>query len=103
MTKKGASDRTLRRRLIEKQWDEIEKIAIGLQSGQLEAFEMFGMTLEDLIGNVAQTDMYMAVLFEVLPPEAQRKLLADRRLTQSGTVLPILKTLRGKRPRKKRR
>jgi hypothetical protein len=45
--------------------------------------------------------MYMAVLFEVLPPEAQRKMLADLRLAQSTTVLPILKALRDmtKRPK----
>jgi hypothetical protein len=104
MAKKRTSDRASRRSLIEEHWDEIEKIAIGLQSGQLEAFEMYGMVLDDLIGNAAQADMYMAVLFEVLPPEAQRKMLADRRLGQSRTVLPMLKLLRAKtkRPRRDR-
>jgi len=60
-----------------------------------------GCVNADLIKNAAQTDMYMAVLFEVLPPEAQRKMLADRRLAQSTTVLPILKALRDmtKRPK----
>jgi hypothetical protein len=60
-----------------------------------------GSVNADLIKNAAQTDMYMAVLFEVLPPEAQRKMLADRRLAQSTTVLPILKALRDmtKRPK----
>jgi hypothetical protein len=104
MGKRGAVHRMLRRRQIEQNWDEIEKIAMGLQSGQLEAFEMFGMTLQNLINNLGQTDMQMAVLFEVLPPEAQRKMLADRRLAESTTVLPILKILREKtkRPRKGR-
>jgi hypothetical protein len=34
------SDKRLRRKLIEANWDEIEKIALGLQSGQLEALEL---------------------------------------------------------------
>lgn len=34
------SDKRLRRKLIEANWNEIDKIAIGLQSGQLEAFEL---------------------------------------------------------------
>jgi hypothetical protein len=102
MAKKGTAHRRLRRQLIEENWDEIEKIAMGLQSGQPEAFEMFGRTLENLINNVAQTDMHMAVLFEVLPPEAQLKMLADRRLGQSATVLPILKALREKTKRPKK-
>ena len=65
---------------------------------------MFGMTLRNLINNLGQTDMYMAVLFELLPPEAQRKMLGDRRLSESTTVLPILKALRDttKRPKKGR-
>jgi hypothetical protein len=67
------SDRTVRRRILEKQWDEVEKIAIGLQSGQLEALEMYGKVLGDLIGNQGQTDLYVAVLFELLPPEAQQR------------------------------
>jgi hypothetical protein len=95
----------LRRKLVEANWDEIEKIAMGLQSGQLEAFEMFGIVLDGLIRNRAQADMHMAVVFEVLPPEAQQKMLADRRLAQSTTILPILKALRDKtkRPRRERK
>jgi hypothetical protein len=91
LPRRKVSERTVRRRIIEGQWEEIEKIAIGLQSGQLEALEMYGMILADLIGNQGQTDLYVAVLFELLPPEAQRKMLADKRLGQSTTVLPILK------------
>jgi hypothetical protein len=34
--------------------------------GQSDAFEMFGSTLEKLINNLAQTDMHIAILFEVL-------------------------------------
>ena len=103
MAAKGTSE-ALRRKLIEENWDEIEKIAIGLQSGQLEAFEMYGVMLAELIDNDAQADMYMAVLLEVLPLEAQRKMLADRRLKQSTTVLPMLKAIREKtkRPRPER-
>ena len=98
---KSASDRALRRKLIEAKWEEIEKIAIALQSGQLEGFEAYGIMLEDLTKNVAQTDMCMAVLFEVLPPGPQRKMLSDPRLQRSQTVLPILKALRAKTKRPK--
>ena len=63
---------------------------------------MFGMTLHRLIGNTAQTDMYMAVVFEVLPPAAQRKMLTDRRLRQSTTVLPMLHAMRAKTKRPKK-
>jgi len=94
--KTRASAQSRRKKLVEAQWDEIEKIAIGLQSGLLEAFEMFGRTLHRLIGNTAQTDMYMAVVFEVLPPPAQLKMLTDRRLRQSTTVLPMLHAMRAK-------
>jgi hypothetical protein len=102
MAKKKMSDTALRRKHIGKHWDEIEKIAMGLQSGQLEAFEMFGMILERLIKNAPQTDMHMAVLFEVLPPEAQRKMLADPRVKESLTVLPMLKSMREQTKRPKR-
>jgi hypothetical protein len=102
MAQRRTTVRALRRNRIEKNWDEIEKMAIALQSGQLEAFEMFGGTLADLIENPAQADMYMAVLFELLPPEAQRKMLDDRRLNQSQTLLPIVKTLREKTKRRRR-
>ena len=95
------SDKRLRRKLIEANWDEIEKIAIGLQSGQLEAFEMYATVLDNLVENAAQTDMYMAVVFELLPPEAQRKMLADPRISQSHTVITILKSLRAKTNRPK--
>jgi hypothetical protein len=102
--RRKVSERMARRRMIEEQWDEIEKIAIGLQSGQLEALEMYGKVLGELIGNQGQTDLYVAVLFELLPPEAQQKMLGDTRLGQSTTVLPILKQLRDrtKRPRQDR-
>ena len=68
-------------RVIEQQWDEIEKMAIGLQSGRLEAYEVFGTTLE-----------------------AQRKMLAHRHIGQSKTVVPIIKAMRAKtmRPRRER-
>ena len=98
---KRVSQKTLRRKLIEANWDEIEKIAIGLQSGQLEAFEMYATVLDNLAENAAQTDMYMAVVFELLPPEAQRKMLADPRISQSQTVLTTLKSLREKTKRPK--
>jgi len=91
-----------RRRVIEQQWDEIEKMAIGLQSGMLEAYEVFGTTLEGVIMNRSQSDMYMAVVFEVLPPEAQRKMLAHRRAGQSKTVIPIIKAMRAETMRPKR-
>ena len=79
-------------------------MAIGLQSGRLEAYEVFGTTLEGVIKNCSQSDMYMAVVFEILPPEAQRKMLAHRHLGQSTTVLPIIKAMRAKtmRPRRER-
>ena len=93
-------DRRLRRKIVQKQWDEIEKMAIALQSGQLEAFEMMGMVLDGLVGNAAQTDMHMAVLFEVLPVEAQRKMLGDTRLEESLTVLPIINELRNRTRRR---
>ena len=93
-----------RQRVIEQQWDEIEKMAIGLQSGRLEAYEVFGTTLERVIKNRSQSDMYMAVVFEILPPEAQRKMLAHRHIGQSKTVLPIIKAMRAQtmRPRRER-
>ena len=92
MAQRRMSQKTFRRTIIEELWDEIEKIAIGLQSGQLEAFEMYGVQLGKLINNTGQTDMCMAVLFELLPPEAQRKMLAMaaprpmRALRFSGTL-----------------
>ena len=95
------SDKRLRRKLIEANWDEIEKNAIALQSGQLEAFEMYATVFDDLVENAAQIDMYMAVVFELLPPEAQRKMLADPRISQSQTVITILKSLRAKTNRPK--
>ena len=39
MARKKISLNALRRQLLETHWDEIEKMAMGLQSGQLEAFE----------------------------------------------------------------
>ena len=42
VAKTRASAQLRRRKLVETQWDEIEKIAIGVQSGLLEAFEMSG-------------------------------------------------------------
>jgi hypothetical protein len=47
------SHRTFRRIVIEVLWDEIEKMAIGLQSGQPEAFEMYGVTLGKLINETS--------------------------------------------------
>jgi hypothetical protein len=94
----------LRKQLLEMHWDEIEKMAMGLQSGQLEAFEMYGVALADLMDNAAQADKHMAVLFKVLSPAAQKKLLSDKRLQESETVLPIIPSLRAKttRPEKGR-
>jgi hypothetical protein len=40
------SDKRLRRKLIEANRDEIEKIVIGLQSRQLEAFELLEILCE---------------------------------------------------------
>jgi hypothetical protein len=79
-------------------------MAIGMQSGLLEAYEVFGRTLEGVIKNRSQSDMYMAVVFEILPPEAQRKMLAHRQIGQSKTILPIIKAMRAKtmRPRRER-
>ena len=104
MARKKISLEALRGQLVETNWDEIEKMAMGLQSGQLEAFEMYGAALADLIDNAAQTDMHMAVLFRLLPLAAQKKLLSDDRLQESETVLPFIASLRVKtmRPKKGR-
>ena len=102
--RKKISSSALRRQLLETHWDEIEKMAMGLRSGQLEAFDMYGVALADLIDNAAQADMHMAVLFEVLPPATQKKLLSDERLQESETILPSIASLRAKtmRPRRRR-
>ena len=43
---------------------------------------------------VEQSDMYMAVMFELLPLDVQEKMLADPRVVTSLTVLAVLKELR---------
>jgi hypothetical protein len=45
----------------------------------------------------------LAVLFEVLPSAAQKKLLSDDRLQEGETVLPIIASLRAKTMRPKKR
>ena len=102
MARKKINMEALRGQLVETNWDEIKKMAMGLQSGQLEAFEMYGAALADLIDNAAQADMHMAVLFEVLPSATQKKLLSDERLQESETVLPIIASLPAKRMRPKK-
>ena len=69
------SDKRLRRKRIEANWDEIEKNAIALQSGQLEAFEMYATVFDDLVENAAQIDMYMAVVFELCPRKRSERCL----------------------------
>ena len=66
----------------------------GLQDGMPEAFEMLGVTLGEFMDTPEQSDMYMAVVFELLPSEAQEKMLSDPRLRTSMTLLPILKSIR---------
>jgi hypothetical protein len=102
VARKKKSMEALRGQLVETNWDEIKKMAMGLQSGQLDAFEMYGAALADLIDNAAQADMHMAVLFEVLPPATKKKLLSDERLQESETVLPIIASLPAKRMRPKK-
>ena len=73
-------------------WPEIEKMVAGLQDGMPEAFEMLGVTLSQQMRTVEQSDMYMAVMFELLPLDVQEKMLADLRVwsrwyAETGTQL----------------
>ena len=83
-----------RQQHLQKMWPEIEKMVAGLQDGMPEAFEMLGVTLSQQMRTVEQSDMYMAVMFELLPLDVQEKMLADPRVATSLTVLAILKELR---------
>ncbi|KUO65373.1 MAG: hypothetical protein APF80_06310 [Alphaproteobacteria bacterium BRH_c36] len=79
---------------LENIWPEIEKMVAGLNDGMPEAFEMLGVTLSKYMKTLEQTDMYMAVVFELLPFDTQQKMLADPRVETSTTVLASLKRLR---------
>ncbi|HEX2841417.1 hypothetical protein [Hyphomicrobium sp.] len=92
----------IRREMLATQWDEIEKMAMGMQSGMLEAFEIFGTTLEEVVGNRGYADIHLAVIFELLPPVAQRRMLDDPRLHESATILPLVKEFRDKTKRPKK-
>lgn len=71
---------------------EIDKMAAGLQDGMPEAFEMLGVTLAKQIKTTAQADMYMSVLFDLLPLEVQENMLSGPLVDTSDTVLRLLKT-----------
>ncbi len=56
----------------------------GLEDGMAEAFEMLGVTLAGFTTTPEQADMYMAVIFHLLPLDAQERMLADPRLETSA-------------------
>jgi hypothetical protein len=91
MAKKKVDARTAS---LQRNWVEIEKMLAGLNDGMLEAFEMLGVTLAQEMKRVEQADLYMAVIFELLPFDVQQKMLNDPRVEESATILPRLKQLR---------
>lgn len=99
------SEDTLRRKHLQAVRPEIDRMVAGLQDEKLmlEAFDLLGRVLAQHMDTPRQADMYMAVIFELLPLEVQEKLLADSRVGQSVTILPLLKKMRQQNPLRPRR
>ncbi len=72
MAKKGSS-RAARQTDFHAVWPEIAKVSAGLHGGVFEAFEVLGRTLAEQTTTDRHADMCMAVVFELLPYDAQEK------------------------------
>jgi len=75
---------------IELHLPEIETFIAGLEAGVFEAYETLGMALGSVVDQPNQTDIFMAIIFGLMPQSAQRTILADPRVPESRTVLPLL-------------
>lgn len=96
----GRSIDMMRRKHLQKVRPEIDRMVAGLQDEKrmLEAFEELGRVLAEKMPTPWQADMYMAVVFDLLPLEVQEQLLLDPRVGQSATILPVLKKMRQQNP-----
>jgi hypothetical protein len=83
---------------IEAHMAEVEKFTAGLQDGVFEAYETLGMALASIVDQPNQTDIFMAIIFSLMPEAAQARIMADPRVAESQTVLPLLQTIASRRP-----
>jgi hypothetical protein len=84
---------------IELHMPEVEKFTAGLQGGMFEAYETLGMALASIVEQPNQTDIFMAIIFSLMPEVAQARIMADPRVAESQTVLPLLQTIASGNPR----
>ena len=75
---------------IELHVPEVEKFIAGLEAGVFEAYQTLGMALGSIVDQPNQSDIFMAIIFGLMPESAQRIMLADPRIQESWTVLPLL-------------
>jgi len=75
---------------IELHMPEVEKFIAGLEAGVFEAYETLGMALGSIVDQPNQSDIFMAIIFGLMPESTQRTMLADPRIQESRTVLPLL-------------
>jgi hypothetical protein len=94
-------DQTPRSRLdsIEVRMPEVDKFVVGLQGGVFEAYETLGMALASVVDQPNQTDIFLAIIFSLMPEAAQARIMADPRVAESQTVLPLLQTIASRNPR----
>ena len=57
------------------------------------AYETLGMALASIVDQPNQSDVFMAIVFGLMPEPARRTMLADPRIRESRTVLPLLRQL----------
>ena len=60
---------------------EVEKFIAGLEAGVFEAYETLGMTLGSIVDQPNQSDIFMPIIFGLMPESAQRTMLADPRVS----------------------
>ena len=78
---------------IELHLPEVEKFVAGLEAGIFKAYETLGMALASIVDQPNQSDIFMAIVFGLMPQSAQQAMLADPRVQESRTVLPLLRQL----------
>ena len=86
---------------IELHMPEVEKFIAGLEAGVFEAYQTLGMALGSIVDQPNQSDIFMAIIFGLMPESAQRTMLADPRIQESWTVLPLLQRLLASRDAKR--
>jgi hypothetical protein len=84
---------------IELHMPEVEKFTAGLQGGVFEAYETLGVALAGIVEQPNQTDIFMAIIFSLMPETARVRIMADPRVAESQTVLPLLQTIASRNPR----